>query len=217
MQAGDVTLPIRVQITCTVSHHMHPYITLTRTLTCVISDVMQAGDVTLPIRVLHLPMAFNERWTHGAIQKYMRSVRSEGPYLPSNVEFVAANNGLTGQCWQVWCATHTHCPLSSNHMSTIQCSFPQTGQQLFAGMWQTEHRLCWMLRQAVQKMYEASWWKQPTWCWAWGMCIWEPPVPSLLTPGDATPMHCNINACMYTVWGFICSQHRPSFDCRLDL
>ena len=41
-------------------------------------------------------MAFNERWTHGAIQKYMRSVRSEGPYLPSNVEFVAANNGLTG-------------------------------------------------------------------------------------------------------------------------
>lgn len=60
--------------------------------------VMQAGDVTLPIRVLHLPMAFNERWTHGAIQKYMRSVRSEGPYLPSNVDFVAANNGLTGQC-----------------------------------------------------------------------------------------------------------------------
>ena len=52
--------------------------------------------MTLPVRVLHLPMAFNERWTHGAIQKYMRSVRSEGPYLPSNVDFVAANNGLTG-------------------------------------------------------------------------------------------------------------------------
>ena len=59
--------------------------------------VVQAGDVTLPVRVLHLPMAFNERWTHGAIQKYMRSVHSEGPYLPSNVDFVAANNGLTGQ------------------------------------------------------------------------------------------------------------------------
>lgn len=53
--------------------------------------------MTLPVRVLHLPMAFNERWTHGAIQKYMRSVRSEGPYLPSNVDFVAANNGLTGE------------------------------------------------------------------------------------------------------------------------
>ncbi len=77
---------------------------------------MQAGDVTLPIRVLHLPMAFNERWTHGAIQKYMRSVRSEGPYLPSNVDFVAANNGLTGQCWQVQHAsmhTHTYCNKSA--------------------------------------------------------------------------------------------------------
>lgn len=71
---------------------------VTRIRTCIISNLMQAGDVTLPIRVLHLPMAFNERWTHGAIQKYMRSVRSEGPYLPSNVDFVAANNGLTGQC-----------------------------------------------------------------------------------------------------------------------
>ena len=26
----------------------------------------------------------------------MRSSRAEGPYLPSNVEFVAANNGLAG-------------------------------------------------------------------------------------------------------------------------
>ena len=42
-------------------------------------------------------MAFNERWSNGAIQKYMRSVRAEGPYLPSNVDFVAANNGLTGK------------------------------------------------------------------------------------------------------------------------
>ena len=86
---------------------MHLYITVTCVLTCILSNhmqaggvtlpIMQAGDVTLPIRVLHLPMAFNDRWTYGAIQKYMRSVRSEGPYLPSNVDFVAANNGLTGQ------------------------------------------------------------------------------------------------------------------------
>ena len=55
---------------------------------------MQATEVTLRSRVLRLPLAFQERWTHGAIQKYMRSVRPEGPYLPSNVDFVAANNGL---------------------------------------------------------------------------------------------------------------------------
>ena len=49
----------------------------------------------MPVRVLHLPMAFNDARTNAAIQKYMRSSRSEGPYLPSNVDFVAANNGLT--------------------------------------------------------------------------------------------------------------------------
>lgn len=47
----------------------------------------------LPTRIVHLPMAFNEKWTHDAIAKYMKSVRKDAPYLPSNVDFVAANNG----------------------------------------------------------------------------------------------------------------------------
>ena len=58
---------------------------------------LQASDVILPIRVLHLPMAFEERCVRGAIQRYMKSVRPEAPYLPSNVDFVAANNGLKGE------------------------------------------------------------------------------------------------------------------------
>ena len=45
--------------------------------------------------MLRLPLAFQEQWTKAAIQKYMRSVRPEGPYLPSNIDFVAANNGLS--------------------------------------------------------------------------------------------------------------------------
>ncbi len=53
----------------------------------------QARDQVLPTRVVHLPLAFNERWTHEAIAKYMRSSRAHAPYLPSNVDFVAANNG----------------------------------------------------------------------------------------------------------------------------
>ena len=94
---------------------------------------LQAGDVTLPIRVLHLPMAFNERWTHGAIQKYMRSVRSEAPYLPSNVDFVAANNGLTGlprytklytELQAETCRTwHYKCCLASQTLLPMQNSF----------------------------------------------------------------------------------------------
>lgn len=50
--------------------------------------------MVLQSRIVHLPLAFNEQWTHAAIQKYSKSVRAEAPYLPSNVDFVAANNGL---------------------------------------------------------------------------------------------------------------------------
>lgn len=50
----------------------------------------------LKVRILHLPMAFNESKTNAAVQKYMRSFRADAPYLPSNVDFVAANNGLDG-------------------------------------------------------------------------------------------------------------------------
>ncbi|KAI3425770.1 hypothetical protein D9Q98_007745 [Chlorella vulgaris] len=59
-------------------------------------NMRPADNVTLPHRIIHLPLAFNDKWTNEAISRYMRSVRSEAPYLPSNVEFVAANNGLEG-------------------------------------------------------------------------------------------------------------------------
>lgn len=61
-------------------------------------DMIPVDDIKLPSRVLHLPMAFNERWTQEAITKYMRSIRSEAPYLPSNVEFIAKGNGKQNKC-----------------------------------------------------------------------------------------------------------------------
>ena len=54
---------------------------------------LQAGDQILESRILHLPMAFDDCWTRECISRYMRSARQEAPYLPSNIEFVANNNG----------------------------------------------------------------------------------------------------------------------------
>lgn len=51
-------------------------------------------NALLPSRILHLPMAFEESKSLEAISKYMKSVRSDAPYLPSNVDYVAANNGI---------------------------------------------------------------------------------------------------------------------------
>ncbi|CAK0782570.1 hypothetical protein CVIRNUC_005782 [Coccomyxa viridis] len=59
-------------------------------------ELPAARDQILPTRILHLPLAFNDKWTHEAISKYMRSSRRDAPYLPSNVDFVAKNNGLAG-------------------------------------------------------------------------------------------------------------------------
>lgn len=58
------------------------------------SELPDVTEMELPSRILHLPMAFEEKWTAEAIVKYMKSVRSEAPYLPSNVDYMAKNNGL---------------------------------------------------------------------------------------------------------------------------
>jgi urea carboxylase len=52
-------------------------------------------SVVVPSRLIHLPLAFADKWTIEAQSRYERSIRSEAPYLPSNVEFVRRINGLS--------------------------------------------------------------------------------------------------------------------------
>lgn len=69
-------------------------------------DVISTADLQLPdvvttnlsikSRVLHLPMCFDHSGVNDAIQRYIRTVRQEAPYLPSNIHFIAENNGLSG-------------------------------------------------------------------------------------------------------------------------
>ncbi|GIL54638.1 hypothetical protein Vafri_10369 [Volvox africanus] len=58
--------------------------------------IPDVSSMVLPSRIVNLPMAFDERWTHEAIAKYMKSVRPSAPYLPDNVAYIAENNGLEG-------------------------------------------------------------------------------------------------------------------------
>ena len=52
-------------------------------------------DMEIQSRIIKMPIVLHDRWTLEAQQLYMKSVRSEAPYLPDNLEFVARNNGLT--------------------------------------------------------------------------------------------------------------------------
>lgn len=51
-------------------------------------------DIMVPSRSLELPLAFGDRWTIEAQSRYLRSVRPNAPYMPSNIEFVRRINGL---------------------------------------------------------------------------------------------------------------------------
>ena len=53
-------------------------------------------DMVFPARRLTFPIVLDDRWGKEALEKYMRTTRSEAAYLPSNVEYLARNNGLEG-------------------------------------------------------------------------------------------------------------------------
>ncbi len=51
-------------------------------------------DLKIPTRVIHLPMAFEDSATLGAVQRYRETVRADAPWLPNNVDFIQRINGL---------------------------------------------------------------------------------------------------------------------------
>ncbi|TCK71652.1 urea carboxylase [Acidipila rosea] len=52
------------------------------------------ATLRIPTRIVHLPLAFEDSATLGAIQRYRETVRANAPWLPSNTEFLRRINGL---------------------------------------------------------------------------------------------------------------------------
>ena len=60
-----------------------------------IEDALPSVDsLKLSTRAVHLPMAFQDSATLGAVARYSETVRSDAPWLPSNTEFLRRINGL---------------------------------------------------------------------------------------------------------------------------
>lgn len=60
----------------------------------------QLGDVStlkVPTRIVHLPMAFEDSATLGAVERYRETVREQAPWLPNNVDFIQRINGLASR------------------------------------------------------------------------------------------------------------------------
>lgn len=69
---------------------------LVETLDAIEEELPPAESMKVESRQLRLPIACHDKWTAEAVAKYMGSIRSEGPWLPDNVEFIARCNGLAG-------------------------------------------------------------------------------------------------------------------------
>ncbi len=51
-------------------------------------------DAEVESRVVHLPLAWDDPSTQLAIERYMKGVRADAPWCPSNIEFIRRINGL---------------------------------------------------------------------------------------------------------------------------
>ena len=58
------------------------------------SSLPSLDDLTIPTRVVNLPLSWDDPATRQAIEKYMKSVRPDAPWCPSNIEFIRRINGL---------------------------------------------------------------------------------------------------------------------------
>jgi urea carboxylase len=60
----------------------------------------ELGDVSqmkVPSRIVHMPMAFEDSATLGAVERYQQTVRVNAPWLPNNVDFIQRINGLSSR------------------------------------------------------------------------------------------------------------------------
>ncbi len=69
----------------------HELITHLLTLEKKLGDVSQ---MKVPSRIVHLPMAFEDSATLGAVERYSETVRASAAWLPNNVDFIQRINGL---------------------------------------------------------------------------------------------------------------------------
>jgi len=61
---------------------------------CLLPD--SASDFQFPGRKITFPIVLDDQWSRDALQRYMRTTRDCAIYLPSNIDYLARNNGLDG-------------------------------------------------------------------------------------------------------------------------
>lgn len=67
---------------------------LVQILISIEKEVVFVNKWKVPSRIIKLPMAFEDKKTMDAVKRYSETIRSEAPWLPNNVDFIASINGI---------------------------------------------------------------------------------------------------------------------------
>lgn len=71
-----------------------PQDALVATLLTLEEGLGSVAGLKVPSRIVHLPMAFEDSATLGAVTRYQETVKADAPWLPNNVDFIQRINGL---------------------------------------------------------------------------------------------------------------------------
>ena len=75
-------------------NHELPLEELLETLAELEKNVDTNTELSVSARTVYLPLSWNDKACHEAIDKYMQSVRKDAPWCPDNIEFIRRINGL---------------------------------------------------------------------------------------------------------------------------
>ena len=67
---------------------------LLQTLLAIEKEIVTVNKWKVPSRIIKLPMAFEDQKTLDAVKRYQETIRSDAPWLPNNVDFIASINGV---------------------------------------------------------------------------------------------------------------------------
>jgi urea carboxylase len=67
---------------------------LVGTLQAIEGELGDLSDMEVASRLVRLPLSWNDAAVEATIDKYMRGVRADAPWCPSNIEFIRRINGL---------------------------------------------------------------------------------------------------------------------------
>lgn len=91
----------KIVLNCLVKIHYDPLVVCQPDLLAALIAAEESvpanmDDMVFPGRKITFPLVLDDKWNREALQRYMQSIRDEAAYLPSNIEYLARNNGLDG-------------------------------------------------------------------------------------------------------------------------